>query len=560
MNDGYRLADGLVLPPNAVTQTFAILAKRGAGKTYTASVLVEEFAKVGAQFIVVDPVGVWWGMRYAADGKGPGFPVAIIGGEHGDMPLTEDSGEAVANIAVSMGTSLILDLSLLRKGAQRRFMTAFCEGLYFKNRYALHLVIDEADLYAPQRTVPGIEPLLGAIEDIVRRGRARGLGVTLISQRPASLNKEVLTQAEVLIALRLTSKWDRAAIDAWVQAHGSDEERGQLMSSLASLPIGEGWIWSPGWLKEFRRIKVRQRETFDSSATPEVGVTAPTPTGQASVNLERIRALLATGGPVSATSDTTAPTQQSKNETSRTAQLERKLKELEARLREAETRPSTQVIADPVDRQAVSKALATIGEAVQVIEKALSTEPAAKPSQPAAALLQPTAESGDLRAGERRILEVLRVRHPLTMTRQQVATLARLRPSSGTFNTYWGHLKRSGLLNESDNEVSLTDAGFAAIGGDRPGAPNSPEEVRAMWRSALRAGEVRMLDVLLEARPSWIDRTDLAAQAGLEPTSGTFNTYLGTLRRNGLAEVSGGQVRASDVFDLVAHREAMLDA
>lgn len=34
-----RIASNLTLPPEACTQTFAILAKRGAGKTYTAAVM-----------------------------------------------------------------------------------------------------------------------------------------------------------------------------------------------------------------------------------------------------------------------------------------------------------------------------------------------------------------------------------------------------------------------------------------------------------------------------------------------------------------------------------------
>jgi len=37
--EGLTLGPGLVLPVEAVTETFAILAKRGAGKTYTAAVL-----------------------------------------------------------------------------------------------------------------------------------------------------------------------------------------------------------------------------------------------------------------------------------------------------------------------------------------------------------------------------------------------------------------------------------------------------------------------------------------------------------------------------------------
>jgi uncharacterized protein len=54
-----QISRELSLPAEAVSETFAILAKRGAGKTYTAAVLVEELLKAGLQVVVVDPVGVW---------------------------------------------------------------------------------------------------------------------------------------------------------------------------------------------------------------------------------------------------------------------------------------------------------------------------------------------------------------------------------------------------------------------------------------------------------------------------------------------------------------------
>lgn len=71
-----------------------ILAKRGAGKTYTALVLVEELLGAGAQVVVADPVGVWWGPRAAANGKDPGLPIVVMGGDHGDVPLEASAGRS----------------------------------------------------------------------------------------------------------------------------------------------------------------------------------------------------------------------------------------------------------------------------------------------------------------------------------------------------------------------------------------------------------------------------------------------------------------------------------
>jgi uncharacterized protein len=95
-----QIAKDLSLPTKAITQTFSILAKRGAGKTYTAAVMVEEMLKAGLQVVVVDPVGVWWGLRSSADGQHAGLPMVIMGGEHGDVPLEVGVGESIADVVV----------------------------------------------------------------------------------------------------------------------------------------------------------------------------------------------------------------------------------------------------------------------------------------------------------------------------------------------------------------------------------------------------------------------------------------------------------------------------
>jgi DNA helicase HerA-like ATPase len=179
-----QLSQDLELPEEAVTETFAILGKRGVGKTTTARVLTEELLEVGLPVLILDPTGVWWGLRTSADGKTAGYPVVIFGGDHADVPLEETAGTLIADVIVSQRISAVLDLSSLSKGGTRRFSTDLLERLYHRNREPLHVVIDEADLLAPQRVAHGGERLLGAMSDLVRRGRVRGLGVSMITQSP----------------------------------------------------------------------------------------------------------------------------------------------------------------------------------------------------------------------------------------------------------------------------------------------------------------------------------------------------------------------------------------
>ena len=120
-----------------------------------------------------------------------------------------------------MGThalACVVDVSDLGGAATRlAFMAAFTEALYASNTEPLHLVLDEADLWTPQRVQADGYDLLGRVEEIVRRGRMRGFIPWLITQRPAVLHKDVLSQADILVSMKLTSSQDRAAIGRWIE-------------------------------------------------------------------------------------------------------------------------------------------------------------------------------------------------------------------------------------------------------------------------------------------------------------------------------------------------------
>lgn len=112
-----HISDELALPADAVTSTIVVYGGKGMGKTNLASVLVEEFASAGLRFAVIDPMGVWWGLRHAADGKGLGIKVLILGGIHGDLPITPESGVLVADLVVDEDASVIIDISRRADGS-----------------------------------------------------------------------------------------------------------------------------------------------------------------------------------------------------------------------------------------------------------------------------------------------------------------------------------------------------------------------------------------------------------------------------------------------------------
>lgn len=71
-----------------------------------------------------------------------------------------------------------------------------------------------------------------------------------------------------------------------------------------------------------------------------------------------------------------------------------------------------------------------------------------------------------------------------------------------------------------------------------------------MWSGSLRAGERSMLNELIRLYPTSVSREYLGSVTGYTVSGGTFSSYLGKLRRNGLIEVEGSDVRASDTLFL----------
>jgi Cdc6-like AAA superfamily ATPase len=144
------------LPADALDDRIAIVGTAGSGKTYTAKGFVERLLDSGARVAIVDPLGVWWGLRASADGSEAGYPVVVFGGKHADVPITAEIGAALGRLIASEVLACVIDLSELgSNAARRRFMAAFAEALYEANEEPLHLVLDEADLWAPQKASGG---------------------------------------------------------------------------------------------------------------------------------------------------------------------------------------------------------------------------------------------------------------------------------------------------------------------------------------------------------------------------------------------------------------------
>lgn len=539
---------GIKLPLDIVTQRTGIIGQTGAGKTHLTAVLTEEMIETGVPVVCLDPKGDMWGLRTSRNGKSAGYPMIICGGDHQDVPLEPTSGKVLANWVIEDRVACVLDMSDMRKGDQRRFATDFAEELYHRNRDPMHLIVDEADMFAPQRALPDQKRMLGAFEDLVRRGRSRGIGVTLATQRPAVLHKDVLTQVSLLIALRLSGPQDRNALHEWIRFNADEAETKTVLSSIASLPIGTAWFWSPGVLQLLKKVKVRQRKTFDSSATPRVGAKRIAIKKMAEVNLKSLSKRIA---------DTI---ERAKAEDPK--HLQKRIRELERDLAKAQERKTPEVVQPQIDVTKLSQEIATLvqrfvknatvqtgsGRGPKSVRNPVHPPPRYLPTHMGGEgnepVRPPRSRTGKV-SGLRRILIALAQR-PQGLTKRQLGIRAQLSSKSGTFANYLSEGRQKGWIGGTGTStMTITPAGLEILGHYEP-LPTGPA-LQEYWKNELgpASGAARMLDVLCEIHPESITAQELADRAGMS-TSGTFSNYLSKLRTLELVSGSRGALRASD--------------
>jgi DNA helicase HerA-like ATPase len=99
-----RISPDLALPIEAVTEAIGFLGRRGSGKSYAAQKLAEQIHGAGAQFVALDPVGNWWALRLAADGKSPGSRSPSSADCRATFRIDATAGKKVADVIVDRGS------------------------------------------------------------------------------------------------------------------------------------------------------------------------------------------------------------------------------------------------------------------------------------------------------------------------------------------------------------------------------------------------------------------------------------------------------------------------
>lgn len=539
----------LFLPLDIATESVSIIARKGMGKTHTARVIAEGLLSSHVQVVVVDPLDVWWGIRVAKSGNGDGCNIIIFGGSHADLPLTETSGKALADFVVEHGISAVLVTDHLSIAASRRFLADFGERLYERksverNRTPVSLIIDEADRFAPQQVSPDAARCTGVIDELARRGRSRGLGIVAISQRPAALNKNILTQTEILICLQVTSPQDRKALQAWIEAQADDAQAKLFLDTLAGFQRGQAWVWSPSKLRIFERVQVRDVQTYDSSYTPKIGENRPASPRLREVDLEALRGQLETTIQEAAANDP--------------AKLKQRIRELEHQAVRKPSNGLTTEEANTIRAAAVHRVmditsgrLRKVLEQINQLQATLANEIALLQSSgevhivprgqsllahqdhhPAHTLSKakhaPAPHADDVSKGERAVLSVLAVAGNRTTTQRKAAILSGYRLTSSTWRGILAKLRSKTAIDTLGDGLVITQSGRELLGDVDPMPTGSA--LIDHWRGELGRGvAAAIFEALVSAYPRHLTKQEMAEAAGISPDNSTLRGALAKL-------------------------------
>lgn len=528
-----------LIPAAALDSHVGILGKTGSGKSNAAKVLAERLMAEGQRVCALDPTGTWWGLRLDSGGKKRSqFSPVIFGGDHSDIAIGRQHGAVLGEAIGTSADSAIIDTQQMKVGERVEFATEFAEALLRANRGPLHLIIDEAHLFAPQGKVndPQSGKMVHAFNNLVSLGRGRGLRIILISQRPAKLHKDSLTQVETLIAMRLIAPQDRAAIRDWVGEWADKAKGDEIIASLPSLPVGDAWVWAPQ-LDFLERKHFPLAVTYDSG-TADANASArelpPIDTEKLGAKMDGIRQEAMANDP--------------KRLKARIAELEREKaqvkpagatpEELDAAYQLGKMDGFTEGVDDAARRLgqkvldfAAQFALETQDPAPKVAPAPRQRVPkavAAPVNREAAAARPMPVGDGSITGPQLKVLGALAWWHAMGKdqpSRPQVAAICGWAVSSGHLKNVLGSLSSAALITyPSPGLVAMTPNGRA-----RAPEPDMSLTVVDGVRAVLSGPQKAVFEVLLPGGDTPMDRASVADAIGWAPTSGHLKNVLGSL-------------------------------
>jgi hypothetical protein len=171
--------------------------------------------------------------------------------------LKKDEGVKIIDFSEVPSDVLPLMVSLVA-----RLLFSIQQWILKEDIHPLALFCDEAHLYLPSNTNSSVEAAgLENFERIAKEGRKYGIGLIVISQRPAEVNRTILSQSNNFIAMRLTNAEDQAVIKRLLP-----DSLGNFSELLPILDVGEALVVGDASLLP-SRIKIKEPRLKPNSAT-----------------------------------------------------------------------------------------------------------------------------------------------------------------------------------------------------------------------------------------------------------------------------------------------------
>ena len=181
-----------------------------------------------------------------------------------DSEIFADRGTKIDDL-VRKGKTTIINLKGAAPDIQELIVNRLCTNL-FELRKAdkippMMIVMEEAHNFCPQQ---GIANSTKILRTLASEGRKFGLGLTIISQRPAKVDKNVVSQCNTQITLKVTNPNDLKAISSSLEGITASMEE-----EIQRLPIGTALVTGGGASMPLF-VEIRPRETKHGGESIEV--------------------------------------------------------------------------------------------------------------------------------------------------------------------------------------------------------------------------------------------------------------------------------------------------
>jgi TolA-binding protein len=285
-----------------------ITGKSGSGKSNSASVVAEKLLDRGYSLLAVDIDGEYYGLKEE-------YEILHVGGDDEcDLQVNEEHAGKIAELALEQNVPIILDISsFLDESEARDLLTEVTKHLFAKEKklkQPFMMLVEEVHEFIPEGG--GMDECGRMLIKVGKRGRKHGLGIVGISQRPADVKKDFITQCDWLCWHRLTWNNDTKVVGRILGSEYADH--------IEEMDDGECFLMTD-WSEDIRVVQFERKRTFDAGATPGLD------------DFERPELKSVSGDLVEELQEITETQQQREN---RIEELQRELKQKDERIQDLE--------------------------------------------------------------------------------------------------------------------------------------------------------------------------------------------------------------------------------